>query len=194
MGHDSPYLDELAEFHSQSVNPTELSVSHTIFESIVTSITSKHILVRLALSCACFTTDRVEPRVRPMPDVARFFSPGDFASLAKNDAMLDVFEEYLRTTRDKMSKVINERTTPEHTRHFLRINDMQAARLACGKPARSEFAFGSQGSTEFKKRLPILQSQWLKWVGTKLGDEKMFQKHIAEADVQMDEDWGIQVL
>ena len=83
MGANNQYLDELAEHHSQSVNPTELNVSHTIFEAIVEKIPAEFILIRLGLSCAVFTSEKVEHRVRPMPDVARCFSTNDFSAIGK---------------------------------------------------------------------------------------------------------------
>ena len=59
MGHDSPYLDELAEHHSQTVNPTELAVSHTIFEAIASNIGADYVLVRLGLACSAYSADKV---------------------------------------------------------------------------------------------------------------------------------------
>jgi hypothetical protein len=109
MGAGNNYLDELAEHHSQSVNPTELTVSHTIFEAIVTAIPSENILLKLGLACASFTTEKVECRVRPMPDVARCFSPNDFSSLAKNTVVVQAAEKYLKDGHQTVNSLASPR-------------------------------------------------------------------------------------
>jgi hypothetical protein len=182
MGFEGNYLEEVAEHHSQHINPTELSVSHTIFESIVSQIEAKHILVRLGLACAAFTAEKVEARVRPMPDVSRFFATSDFASLAKNKETLDQTEAYLRSIRADFTEVLCKHTTLANARKFLRQNEMQTVRMICGKPALAEYPFGSASSVKLQDRLTALKNNWLKYVGKHITEANLHQTYGTDED------------
>ena len=58
-------IDELFDFHSEYVNPNELCVSHTHYDAISQKVPLPCQLLRLALSCAPYKTDKVEERTRP---------------------------------------------------------------------------------------------------------------------------------
>lgn len=177
MGINGRYLDELAEHHSQTVNPTELSVSHTIFEAIVVNIPSDYIISRLGLACAVFSAEKVENRVRPMPDVARFFAANDFASLAKVPAVMVALEAHLREVRSTFTEVLERFTTPTNVRKLIRLNDVQGVRMACGKSPLQEFPFGSNSSIVLADRYGALRNSWLKYVGSLLTDSNLLETY-----------------
>ena len=153
MGCDGVYLDEVAEHHSQNVNPTELTVSHTIFEALVSSISAKYILVRLGLSCACFSAEKVDVRIRPMPDMSRFYTTNDFVSLGKNTEALEMGEAFLKSCRATFEPVLSKHTTLANARKYMRLNEMQCVRMMTGKPAMTEYGYGSNNTVKLEDPL-----------------------------------------
>ena len=58
-------IEKLSYFYSEYVNPIELCVGHTHYDAIAQKIPQSCQLLRLALSCAPYRTEKVDERMRP---------------------------------------------------------------------------------------------------------------------------------
>ena len=177
MGTDGVYLDELSDHHAMNVNPTVLCVSHNTFEAIVVHIDAKYILFRLGSSCALYSDEKVEPKVRPQPDVSRLFSPSDFMSLAKNTEALEKAETYLKGNRTTFIDVLAEHAGLPGAKAFVRKQEIQVVRMVSGKGALPDYTFGTNATAKLDERLKVLHQKWLKYVTTQLPASKLFELH-----------------
>jgi hypothetical protein len=112
-----------------------------------------------------------------MPDMSRFFSTADHVSLSKNVEVLKEAESYLRTTRAKFTPILEEYTTSTVARKLLRLNEVQVARLICGKPNLPEFPYGSNASQKWPDRIAALHNHWIKYISTVVTESNLFEKY-----------------
>ena len=79
-------------------------------------------------------------------------------------------------------KVLEPYTTPTNSRRLIRAGEIQAVRMACGKPALPEFPFGSNSSQTLKERLEALRNNWLQYVTMTLPESQLSQTYGTSTD------------
>ncbi len=80
----SGYIDELASFHANCVNPSELSCSPSWYNDLTANIPKKYVLTRLNLAISQYNPECVTERMRPMPDNCKFISSAELATLGQS--------------------------------------------------------------------------------------------------------------
>eukprot|EP00959_Pyramimonas_sp_CCMP1952_P474101 9502864-Pyramimonas_sp.AAC.1 len=81
----------------------------------------------LALSCAMYTTEKVDEKVRPQPDVSKFFVASEIKAYGENTAVLTMGETFMRQNREQMHSELIKHVNNEAALHYLRMFEIQDA-------------------------------------------------------------------
>jgi hypothetical protein len=98
-------------------------------------------------------------------------------SLAKNVEVLKEAEAYLRTTQAGFTPILEDYTTSTNGRKLLRLNEVQIARLICGRPPVSEFAYGSNASHQWPEHIVAVHNPWIKHISFVVKESNLFEKY-----------------
>ena len=162
-------VDELCEFHSQEVNPNELSVTHTLFEESVKQVgPTKCPILKMRLLTLAYNGTGAVAKVRPSPDVCDFVKLADVRSLCSKAGETDKIETWLRTMRIKHEPVLKSWLPGLKARKVLRELEQAGLRAVLGKAATLTFkeaakTKATKGDFCSEKMLSIEQG-WLRWV------------------------------
>ena len=71
--------------------------------------------------------------------------------------------------------ILESFTTEANARRLLRLNEVQVARMLCGKCPLGEYTFGSQASEKsIDKRLDSVFDNWLKYITKHIPDSNLY--------------------
>jgi len=158
------YIYEWLEYLQRHVNPKETTVSATWLEELVTHIQKRFVIFRANLSELQFNRSTVMAQIRPLPDIGRFTSVADLASLAKNVPRLELCETFMRENRLQFQQVLAKLTDDTMAREYLRALEHNVCRMAIGKPLESDkFSPGVVGAVS-KEKLDTMRVAWVRWL------------------------------
>jgi hypothetical protein len=141
-----------------------------MYVKVAKLVDRKYVLIKLNLVLTCYTSEVVQERIRPNPDLARFVTASDVASLAKESTLLDLLEDTFRTTRAAFEAPLMSATARSSVKDLIRQFEVQSIRLALGKPASKAFVPGvSTGRLDVEK-LSTVKDNWVKHISTTLKD------------------------
>jgi hypothetical protein len=153
------YIDQLANWHANNVNPQEISCSTKFYEDVTTSVHKRFVLVRLGICIAQYNNDCVTERTRPLPDSCKFISGAELASIAKMPDVLDKTEKFLVETRTAVQPIMTKLSTPSTAMNFIHLFETQVVRFILNKPPHAGFA-GVVGKFDELKLLQV-RINWL---------------------------------
>lgn len=145
------YPLELLMHHSNFVDQTEISISVNFIEEMLRTIAKRNVIFRLNVIINQYDADHVEKKLRPQPDVGRFFSIADLNSLAKpeKEPIVDLCETFMRGNRELLEVELAKRTTPSQATTMLKWLETNVVRFAANKELHKMFGIpGVTGKCE----------------------------------------------
>ena len=92
-------VDELVADHCREVNPNDTTVPHSLFDELAKSIPKKYVLCKKVIALEAYSREKLEEKVRPLPDIGKFITMPEVMVLGKNLEKLEALEEWLRKSR-----------------------------------------------------------------------------------------------
>jgi hypothetical protein len=142
------YVDSLLAYHSNFVNPTDLSCSPNWFEEVCKAVPKENVLFRLNLAIIQYNPEVVDLKLRPQPDACRFISLPDLAALKKKQEVVQECEKFMATNRRLLEKELLSRTSKAAAENYFRLLETNVVRLALQKPLHKQFPAGIMGKFE----------------------------------------------
>ena len=150
------YVDELCTWHARNVDPTKLTVSHTLFEQIGKNFREGQQLVGLNIAILAFCKDKVMPQQNPLPDISIFVTPAEVKTFAENVDTVNGLQQFMQQVRSEIEKFLLPQSHRNQLRDYQYIGEQMALRLCMGKPPMPNFPFPKKGpqETSILERLP----------------------------------------
>ncbi len=155
------YVDEWLEFHAESVNPKELTVTPAWFEECIKNIGSQFPLFSVNATQIAYDRENVLPQLRPLADQCRFISVPELVAVGKNKERLEMCESIMRANRLQTEQVMTTNVSKRTARGLLRDFEHQVVRLAFNKTQHARFVSGVAGVPTTEK-LETMQKSWVR--------------------------------
>jgi hypothetical protein len=124
--------------------------------------------VKLNLILTNYTTELVQERIRPHPDVCKFVGITELASLAKEPDLLTMAEDMFSSTRAAFERPLTLASSKNAASKCIRAFEIMVIRMMLGKSATTTFIPGVSTGKMTEEKLLKVKDQWARWLQTTL--------------------------